>query len=76
MKQLAKLWDSCGYLTEVLVLEEMDNERPAPVTCLGNLGNLRIRGKMEVGAKDLGRAGGQEGESVRHRKEVLCSLGS
>ena len=69
-----------GDLITVLVLEEMDSGKPAPVTCLGSLGNLRVRGKAGIGARDLGRAGRgvgeQAGEEVRRWKEALCSLSS
>lgn len=66
MKQLAKLWDRYGDLMVVLVLEEMDNGKPAPVTSLGSLGNLRVKGRVGVSARDWDRAGGQGRKGVRH----------
>lgn len=58
MKELATLWDRYRDVIVVLVLEEEHNGKPAPVTCLGSLGNLRVEGKAGVGAGDLDGAGG------------------
>ena len=44
MKQLAKLWDRYQDLIVVLVSLGGDGKRKT-CTCLGRLGNLRVKGK-------------------------------
>lgn len=64
MKELATLWDRYRDLIVVLVLEEGHNGKPAPVTCLGSLGNLRVEGN--AGDRDGAGRGGWGGKGMRH----------